>query len=49
MSCWRHSSALLRSPRQPAITSSSFCCAVNLRYLRVSPNVALLVAERPIL
>src|SRR5215216_1109732 len=30
---------MLRSPRRLAITSSSFCCAVNFRYLRVSPNV----------
>ena len=39
MSCSRHSSAMLRSPRQLAITSSSFCWGVNFRYLRVSLNV----------
>jgi hypothetical protein len=32
-------SAIERSPRRLAITSSSFCCAVNFRYLRVSLNV----------
>jgi hypothetical protein len=30
---------MLRSPRQLPITSSSFCCGMNFRYLRVSLNV----------
>jgi len=41
--------AIERSPRQLAITSSSFCCGLNFRYLRVSLNVVSSCVERPIL
>jgi hypothetical protein len=40
---------MLRFPRRLAITSSSFCCTVNVRYLRVSLNVVSACVERPIL
>jgi len=49
ISCSRQSSAIERSPRQLAITSSSICCALNFRYLRVSLNVCSDLVERPIL
>jgi hypothetical protein len=38
-----------RSPRMPASTISSFCCALQLRYLRCSLNLVSLSVERPIL
>jgi hypothetical protein len=49
MSCSRHSSAIVLWPRSDANTISVFCCAVNLRYLRVSLNEVLPRVERPML
>ena len=37
------------SPRIPANTISSFCCAVQLRYFRCSLNPVSSSVERPIL
>ncbi len=44
-----HTSRTERSPRNPANTISSFCCAVNFLYFRCSLNLVSLSVERPIL
>src|SRR6266581_3527470 len=49
MACSRHTSLTLPSPRNPASTISSFCCAVQLRYFLCSLNLISLSVERPIL
>src|SRR5947207_4318237 len=49
MACSRQTSFSERSPRRPASTISSFCLAVQLRYLRCSLNPISLSVERPML
>src|SRR5713226_4779885 len=49
MPCSRQTSRTDRSPRIPANTISSFCCAVQLRYFLCSLNPVSLSVERPIL
>src|SRR5947207_11344322 len=49
MLCSRQLSAIERSPRNEASTSSTFCLAVNFPYLRTSLNLTSWSLERPIL
>src|SRR3954451_1201758 len=47
MSCSRQSWAIVFGPRTDASTISVFCCALNLRYLRVSLNGSSRSVEQP--